>query len=172
MHKPFTPFFFVIGLGLSQFFAFFAYEPKSKASLQSSKVRYYKSHCEKTMVGWFHQDDNTKWGCFQAQKKGQLPWSPPQFGVKGKQQLEAGAIIQPLHSFLQVEAQVESQVDSKMFVVDTQLIDAINSEQNLWEAAVPLDLVGKTEGEVQILLRRILLFSCCVLCCLVGLEGS
>ena len=81
------------------FFAFFAYEPKTFKSLKSAKNQFYTSHCEKSMVGWFHGADNKNWGCYQAQKKGQMPWVPPQFNLKGgnlKQQLEDDAIIQPV----------------------------------------------------------------------------
>jgi len=125
------------------FFAFFAYEPNSVKDLKSTKVEHYTSHCEQTMVGWFHKSDNTHWGCFQAQKKGQQPWSPPQFHAGGKQQLENDAIVQPV-GLLEVKSNVEAT-----FTADTKLVEEINQDkESLWEARVPTELLGKSRSEL------------------------
>ena len=62
-----------------QFFAFFAYTPKSSASLSNIKVENYNSFCSQTLVGHYHDiaDKPQNWGCYRAQKVGVKPFVLP-----------------------------------------------------------------------------------------------
>lgn len=123
----------------NQFFAFFAYEPKSVANLASTKNHDYISHCGQTMVGWFHQHDNTKWGCFQAQKPGQSPWSPPQFKHQGKQGLEKDAIVS---SFL--ETSLELEQDKHACVNSWHLFSDLFQEDHFFFSSSGLSLTSSS----------------------------
>jgi hypothetical protein len=132
-----------------QFFAFFGYEPKAgKAGLQSKKAKDYTSHCDRTMVGWFHGADNKNWGCFRAQKKGVAAWSPPQFESNAHNHLDSSDVVAPVH-LLEVASSTNAGVDATMFVADQDLVDAVNEDaDNMWQAHCPAELEGKSLLEV------------------------
>ena len=54
------------------FFAFNMYHPKKHTSLNSEEVSDYVSICDKTMVGWFHNRDKTRWGCYKGYQTAKL----------------------------------------------------------------------------------------------------
>jgi hypothetical protein len=100
------------------------------------------------MIGWYHTTHNTNWGCYQAQKVGVAAWSPPQFNHKGKQTLEADAVIAPV-------GLLETQASLTMFVPDMEFIDTVNRDgASTWTAGVPTSFLGLSEEEVQILHGR------------------
>lgn len=54
------------------FFAFNKYHPKKHTSLNSEEVGDYVSICDKTMVGWFHNRDRTRFGCYKGYQTAKL----------------------------------------------------------------------------------------------------
>jgi len=60
------------------FFAFSKYVPNKGTSLSSDKVAHYTSHCDETMVGWYHDEDGSNWGCYKGvQTKALNAWTKP-----------------------------------------------------------------------------------------------
>ena len=59
--------FEVVIAGL-RFFAFNKYVPKSPESLTKDAIEDYISICDETLVGWFHKQDGTHWGCYHGKK--------------------------------------------------------------------------------------------------------
>jgi cathepsin C len=106
------------------------------AQLSSTKARDYLSHCDRTMIGWFHGANNRNWGCFQAQKTGVTAWRPPKFNSNAKNRLGADAVVAPVSSLLEVGS--SSNLNAEAFVADQALIDSINEdESSLWRAMTP-----------------------------------
>jgi len=54
------------------FFAFNKYHPKKHTSLNSEEVSDYVSICDKTMIGWFHNRDRTRFGCYKGYQTAKL----------------------------------------------------------------------------------------------------
>jgi len=136
------------------YFALFAYDPKTPQSLGSSKARDYTSHCDQTMIGWYHARDNTNWGCFQAQKSGLAPWSAAHFHWNKENPLDADAVVAPVN-FLETETKIGDKIfpmletHAQVFEADHAFIRAHNEDAaSTWEATVPSILVGKTEEEL------------------------
>jgi len=63
--------FEVVADGLTMF-AFSKYHPKKHTSLTSEEVSDYVSICDKTMVGWFHNREKTRWGCYRGYQTAKL----------------------------------------------------------------------------------------------------
>lgn len=54
------------------FFAFNKYHPKKHTSLNSEEVGDYVSICDKTMIGWFHNRERTRFGCYKGYQTAKL----------------------------------------------------------------------------------------------------
>jgi cathepsin C len=54
------------------FFAFNKYHPKKHTSLNSEEVGDYVSICDKTMIGWFHNKEKTRYGCYRGYQTAKL----------------------------------------------------------------------------------------------------
>lgn len=54
------------------YFAFNKYHPKKHTSLNSEEVSDYVSICDKTMVGWFHNREKTRFGCYKGYQTAKL----------------------------------------------------------------------------------------------------
>merc|ERR1719326_2237148 len=52
-----------------KYFTFFRYEPKVSNPSEES-VADFTSFCHETVSGWYHDMQNSKWGCFVASKVG------------------------------------------------------------------------------------------------------
>jgi cathepsin C len=119
-------------------FAFFAYEPKTVHDLHSKKADDYYSHCDRTMVGWYHSADLANWGCFRAQKTGVAAWSPPQYNSRARNHLDADDVVAPV--------MLETESEVSMFVANREFVDAINQDAlSLWQARVPVELEVQSE---------------------------
>lgn len=69
---------FEVVVGNRRFFAFNKYVPNKGTSLDSRKVAHYTSHCDETMVGWWHDTKTDEWGCYQGkQTKALNTWTQP-----------------------------------------------------------------------------------------------
>ncbi len=52
-----------------KYFAFFKYEPKVPLEqARPGEIKDFTSFCDETFVGWYHDVDNTHWGCYIAHK--------------------------------------------------------------------------------------------------------
>ena len=150
---------FEVKIGGQTLFAFFAYEPKTVADLHSKKAQDYNSHCDRTMVGWYHSANLANWGCFRAQKKGVAAWSPPQYNSRAQNHLGSDDVLDPttmnlhhhagamlLETGAETEVATAATAGATMFVADHALIEAVNTDaSSLWQAGVPTELEGKTE---------------------------
>jgi len=68
------------------------------------------SYCDKTFNGWYHNSDGSNWGCYYARKNSNIKI---------------------------IEKVTLSTIDlDKPFLPDYELVNKINSVQNLWEATV------------------------------------
>jgi cathepsin C len=54
------------------YFAFNKYVPKKHTSLNSEDVKDYVSVCDKTMVGWFHDREKKRFGCYRGYQTARL----------------------------------------------------------------------------------------------------
>jgi hypothetical protein len=147
-----------VRIGGHTYFAFFAYEPKTAADLQSKEVERYDSHCDRTMIGWYHNDDFSTRGCYRAQKVGVEPWTPPQFDSNARNRLSATDVIDPRardsggdkHSSADAAdfdasakslaaLLLETDAAAAMRAIsDSDMVDAINADaSSLWKARLP-----------------------------------
>jgi cathepsin C len=88
---------FEVAIGGRKYFAFSKYVPKTPASLEKDDVDDYISVCDETLVGWFHREDGSHWGCYHAYKMN------ARHGYKGVNDdpnrfREEGTSLQPLDS--------------------------------------------------------------------------
>jgi len=54
------------------YFSFNKYVPKKHTSLNSEDVKDYVSICDKTMVGWFHDREKKRFGCYRGYQTARL----------------------------------------------------------------------------------------------------
>jgi cathepsin C len=59
---------FEVMIDNKRYFAFSKYVPKTPESLQKDDLADYISICDETLVGWYHNDDGSNWGCYHAIK--------------------------------------------------------------------------------------------------------
>lgn len=167
---------FEVIIGGRKFFAFNRYVPKSPSSLSKDDVEDYLSICDETLVGWFHNDDNTHWGCYHGKKIANLSDSAyatraarqqhSRFRQKvGAKQLDhvvaptmeqriapksvytsKSATVHGGESKSQEFLQLEKDV---MFEPSYSFIELINSDQTqTWRAGVHRHFVGKRVSEM------------------------
>jgi hypothetical protein len=146
-----------VRVGGHTYFAFFAYSPKTAADLNSKEVERYDSHCDRTMIGWYHNDDFSTRGCYRAQKFGVEPWKPPQFDSSARNRLSANDVIDPTARSIGDRTEsddaadfdasakslsallLETEAAAAMRVIsDSDLVDSINADpSSLWKARLP-----------------------------------
>lgn len=74
---------FEVQIGGRSFFAFSKYVPNPGTPLSSDKVAHYTSHCDETMVGWWHDKTANTWGCYRGkQTKAANSWTTAVSKVK------------------------------------------------------------------------------------------
>jgi hypothetical protein len=74
---------FEVVVGGRTFFAYNKYVPNKGTSLTSDKVAHYTSHCDETMVGWYHDPAGKNWGCYRGkQTKAANAWTSAVTKVK------------------------------------------------------------------------------------------
>lgn len=69
---------FEIRIGSKVFFSFFMYEPKVSHP-NPEEVADFSSVCHETFAGWYHNEDDSDWGCFIGKKDGERAASDTAF---------------------------------------------------------------------------------------------
>jgi len=136
---------FEIQIGGYLYFAFNRYEPKPATSLSSQEVSDYISYCTETMVGWYHDEDRSHWGCWRGHQveakynsKSLSPSSSP-----GTIQREY--VVSPIKR--------TKHDDDAPFEPNTAFVESINKDiSSTWKAGVHPQFIGKRMGEMRRLL--------------------
>lgn len=130
------------------YFAFSKYEPKPHTSLSSEDVRDYVSHCDETMVGWYHDVQRKRWGCFKGK---QIAAARPRFVEEvAATEESSGTAEEPLThvvspfaygpSFLAIEetlAPVGSQVDTSKIEFIPHTSETLKRHRSAVVSALP-----------------------------------
>jgi hypothetical protein len=121
------------------FFAYFAYKPHSIKVLGHMRQSDYDSHCDRTMIGWYHSADLKQWGCYQAKRHNAAPYERPTFTLP---QLRAAGF--------KVYSRLQTASDMLPFKVNHTLVSKVNDDPNSpWRAKVPRVVEGKTNRQVR-----------------------
>lgn len=140
---------FEVIIGGQIFFAFNKYVPKTPESLMKDDVEDYISVCDETLVGWFHDQDKTHWGCYHAKKA-------------GSSLIESGAHMRRRHrqnreDHVLGESGVrswESEAAQTMWEHDLAFIETVNQANLTWRAGVHPKFIGKRMTEMWRMLGR------------------
>jgi len=157
---------FEVIINNKRFFAFSKYVPKTPESLSKDDVEDYTSICDETLVGWFHAEDGTHWGCYHGKKIGNLTNGPSGRLIRARKEAnlkvltpEFSHISTPVHAaqilpelpptnaeFLQLEKDV-------LWEPDYSFIELHNSDQTkTWHASIHKHFIGKRMSEMMTML--------------------
>lgn len=145
-----------------RYFAFSKYVPRTPESLAKDDVKDYISICDETLVGWFHNDDNTHWGCYHGVKVGELA-SATRFKTSAKTKSKKQNKIAPEEnikilsptSFNNQPTILEKLQRDAMFEPDLSFIEIHNSDSNsLWKAGVHEQFLSKRMSDMHKLLGK------------------
>jgi cathepsin C len=146
-----------------KFFAFF----KHTVDKNVHGLFRYRSYCHRTQTGTFHDNSNSNWGCFTAQKsanpdqltsvsaRGKQNWH---ICGKGKDEVDCSAVsgskllseIQEASLMaLMLSGDLPAREESEVFSHDDSMISDINNLDLSWKAAVYPEFHGKTVGEMR-----------------------
>ena len=138
------------------FFAFSKYVPKTPESLNKDDVEDYTSICEETLVGWFHNDDGSHWGCYHGRKVGGSK-SNIKFASEKAQARNTGLVkvlapsamnLPAAPTFAEVDG--ETTHEDQLWEPSYSFIEAVNSAEDLeWRAGVHKDFLGKRMSEME-----------------------
>jgi len=117
-----------------KFFAFSSYKTLNNGTTLS--------YCDTTLNGWYHNIDQSNWGCYYGQKSGN------NFRLGHASQQEEGVPTRADHNPAMVEA-MNPLRQQRIVQADYDLVDRINSQQSLWQATVYPEHVGRTIGEME-----------------------
>lgn len=90
------------------------------------------SVCDQTSNGWYHNWDNTQWGCYNAVRQ-------QSHSLTGKKDTHKDD-----HSFIYNQDRL-----NQPYKVDNEFISKINTKQSLWKAKVYSEYDGLTIGEIE-----------------------
>lgn len=154
---------FEVRIGGRVFFAFFRYDPKVQGSYESTEVDDYNSICTETMVGWFHNDDKTGWGCYQGHRSDLRRVDEVnllELGSSSEQQPlmyngDNGLALRPVSHYVNTVTR-QSPVDPHArFEPDYSFVENHNQDEaNTWKATVHPHFVGMRLREMMTMLGR------------------
>lgn len=147
------------------YFAFFRYEPKSE-DVNPAKIEDFTSHCKETFVGWYHNTDDSNWGCFYAVKQitevntahekrmkehkesvvsGEKIVSPTSKKQENRKDQTVDFIMQPIASSFRV-----TNESLKTITPDERYVDLVNNDiHSTWKARLNHEIFeGKTTRDM------------------------
>ena len=151
---------FEVRINGKTFFAFFVYVPKVEQPTPDNNADF-DSICSETFTGWYHDYDDTEWGCFIGKKEGSNGEKTPSFTSKRRRRLAGNLRKSTENIFNVVNSNFDTQVVRKQSLLngektwkpDLALIEEINSDKTRgWTAKVHEPFTKKSVNEMRQLL--------------------
>ena len=142
------------------FFSFFVYVPKVAEPTPDNNADF-DSICGETFTGWYHDYDDTEWGCFIGKKEGTNGEKTPSFTSKRRRRLTGNLRESSKNILNVVESNFNTMVvrkqslqnGEKKWQPDLALIEEINNDKTRgWTAKVHTPFTKKSVTEMRQLL--------------------
>ena len=151
---------FEVRINGKTFFSFFVYVPKVAEPTPDNNADF-DSICGETFTGWYHDYDDTEWGCFIGKKEGSHGEKTPSFTSKRRRRLTGNLrestknilnVVESNFNTMVVRKQTLEHGDKK-WQPDLALIEEINNDKSRgWTAKVHTPFTKKTITEMRQLL--------------------
>jgi cathepsin C len=122
---------FEVRIAGKTYFAFFVYVPKVSEPTADNNADF-DSICSETFTGWYHDFNDTEWGCYIAKKKGSKGERTPSFTSKGLRRRRLQADVRTALTSGELSRGVvrQQKLDNgdQLWRPDMSLIEEINND--------------------------------------------